>query len=150
MSTPGHTPDSVSYYVIDQCIFVGDTMFMPDGGSARCDFPKGDARELYRSCQAILSLPLDTVVYCCHDYAPGGRPHELSTTVEKQRQSNIHLKDGTTEDDFVKMRETRDKVLNAPRLLLPSVRMNIRAGKVPEPASNGVPYLSLPLKGWKI
>lgn len=146
IETPGHTPACVSYRFGD-AIFVGDTMFMPDFGSARCDFPDGDARTLYRSVQRILSLPPETRLFMCHDYGPGGRAYEWETTVAAQRAENKHLNDGVTEEEFVEMRTTRDKELSMPVLLLPAIQLNIRAGYPPEPEDNGVSYLKIPLNG---
>jgi glyoxylase-like metal-dependent hydrolase (beta-lactamase superfamily II) len=146
--TPGHTPACMSYVVTDgtqTCVFVGDTLFMPDYGTARCDFPGGDARELYRSIQRILSLPADTTLYMCHDYKPGGREMQYQCTVADQRAGNIHVKQGTSEDDFVAMRTTRDKQLDMPVLLLPSVQVNMRAGELPPAEDNGVRYIKIPL-----
>ena len=144
MATPGHTPACMTY-VIGDAAFVGDTLFMPDYGSARCDFPGGDARQLYRSVRRILDLPPETRLFLCHDYAPGGRPYAWETTVAAQRAANIHLKDGVTEAEFVAMREARDATLAMPVLLLPSVQVNMRAGAFPPAEDNGVSYLKLPL-----
>ncbi len=144
--TPGHTPSCVCYRV-GNAVFVGDTMFMPDFGSARCDFPDGNARQLFQSLQRILSLPPKTRLYLCHDYAPGGREYAWITSVEEQRQSNIHLNDSVEEEDFVKMRTERDAQLTMPGLILPAVQLNIRAGYFPEAEGNGVVYLKLPLNG---
>ena len=143
-SVPGHTPACVAY-LIEDSVFIGDTMFMPDFGSARCDFPGGDARALYRSVKRILSLPSETTLYMCHDYAPGGRDYDWETTVGKQRAENPHLKDGVSEDQFVEMREERDKQLDMPVLLLPSVQVNMRAGHFPDKEDNGTAYLKIPL-----
>lgn len=143
--TPGHTPACVSYEIGD-AVFIGDTMFMPDYGTARCDFPGGDARVLYRSIRRILSLPPETRLFLCHDYkAPGRDEYVWETTVAEQRARNVHIRDGVSEDEFVSMREARDKTLDMPALLLPSVQVNIRAGQLPEPEGNGVSYLKLPL-----
>lgn len=144
MATPGHTPACVTY-VAGDAAFVGDTLFMPDFGSARCDFPGGDARRLYRSVRRILDLPPETRLFMCHDYAPGGRDYAWETTVAEQRRSNIHLRDGIDEEAFVAMRTERDKGLAMPVLLLPSVQINMRAGAFPPPEDNGVSYLKLPL-----
>ena len=144
IATPGHTNDSVSYLFGD-ALFVGDTIFMPDGGSARCDFPGGDAAELYRSVQRLYALPGGTRVFVCHDYSPGGREPRCETTVGAQRESNIHVKADTPEQEFVAMRSARDATLDVPNLLLPSVQVNIRAGRLPPPESDGVSYLRLPL-----
>lgn len=148
MHTPGHTPACMSYVVgsgPDTAAFVGDTLFMPDYGTARCDFPGGDARTLYRSIHKVLSLPPATMLYLCHDYPPNGRPVQYVTTVAAQRAANVHVQDGIDEDSFVAMRETRDKSLEMPVLLLPSVQVNMRAGALPEPEANGTRYLKIPL-----
>lgn len=148
LSTPGHTPACVTYVVSDgrqRAAFVGDTLFMPDYGTARCDFPGGDAHTLYRSIQRIFGLPLDTVLYMCHDYQPGGRAPRFSSTVEEQRRENLHVRDGIAENDFISMRTQRDATLGMPALLLPSVQINMRAGRLPEPEGNGVTYLKIPL-----
>lgn len=143
--TPGHTPADVSYKVAD-AVFVGDTLFMPDYGTARADFPGGDAHKLYRSIQRLLAMPSETRLFMCHDYkAPGRDAFAWETTVARQRE-NVHLKDGVTEDEFVAMRRARDEKLAAPRLLLPSIQTNIRAGKFPPAEANGVRYLMIPVK----
>jgi len=143
--TPGHTPADVSYK-IDDVIFVGDTVFMPDYGTARADFPGGDANKLYSSIQKLLEYPNDTKLYMCHDYLPKNRKdYAWISTVAEQRK-NIHLIDNETEKDFVTMREKRDATLNAPRLLLPSIQVNIRAGRFPKAEQNGVHYLVIPVK----
>jgi glyoxylase-like metal-dependent hydrolase (beta-lactamase superfamily II) len=142
--TPGHTPACVTY-VIGDAAFVGDTLFAPDYGTARCDFPGGDARQLYRSIKKILALPPETRMFLCHDYAPGGRDFLWQTSVAEQRAKNIHIHDGVEEGDFVKMREERDAGLQMPVLLLPSVQVNMRAGDLPPPEDNGVSYLKIPL-----
>jgi glyoxylase-like metal-dependent hydrolase (beta-lactamase superfamily II) len=142
--TPGHTPSCVCYQIGD-AVFVGDTMFMPDFGSARCDFPDGDARQLFQSIQRILSLPPETRLFMCHDYAPGGREYAWETTVGEQRETSIHLNDSVGEEDFVKMRTERDAQLSMPGLILPAIQLNIRAGRFPEPEGNGVSYLKLPM-----
>jgi glyoxylase-like metal-dependent hydrolase (beta-lactamase superfamily II) len=144
MATPGHTPACVSYVVGDD-VFVGDTLFMPDYGSARCDFPGGDARTLYRSIRKLLSLPPHTRLHLAHDYMPGGRQARWDTTVAEQRANNIHLHDGVSEDEFVAMRTARDKTLSMPALMLPSVQVNARAGQLPPPEANGMRYLKIPL-----
>lgn len=147
MHVPGHTPADIAY-VIGDAVFVGDTMFMPDYGSARADFPGGDARKLYQSMRRLLSLPDTTRLFMCHDYLPEGRDEYVwETTVEEQRKGNIHAHDGVSEDEFVKMRTERDKTLNMPRLILPSVQVNMRAGHLPPPEDNGVRYLKVPLNG---
>ncbi len=145
MSTPGHTPACVTYLVGD-CAFVGDTLFMPDYGTARCDFPGGDARTLYGSIQKLLSLPDETRLFLCHDYLDGTERTDYvwETTVGQQRSSNIHVHAGVSEDEFVKMREERDQSLDMPVLILPSIQVNIRAGDLPPAESNGVSYLKIP------
>ncbi|HKS15161.1 MAG TPA: MBL fold metallo-hydrolase [Pseudomonas sp.] len=148
MHTPGHTPACITYLIEDageQAAFVGDTLFMPDYGTARCDFPGADARTLYRSIRRILALPPDTRLFMCHDYLPGGREMRYVTTVAEQRASNIHIHDGISEDSFVAMREARDATLEMPVLILPSVQVNMRSGQLPEPEANGVRYLKIPL-----
>ncbi|SFI57443.1 MBL fold metallo-hydrolase [Bradyrhizobium sp. cf659] len=147
--TPGHTPADVSYK-IDEAVFVGDTLFMPDYGTARADFPGGDAHKLYRSIQRLLALPPETRLFLCHDYrAPGRDTYAWETTVHEEREKNVHVKEGVTEDEFVATRQARDAKLSAPRLLLPSIQVNIRAGKFPPAEANGVRYLTIPvtLKG---
>ncbi|WP_085883497.1 MBL fold metallo-hydrolase [Oceanibacterium hippocampi] len=145
LHTPGHTPACVTYLAGDAA-FVGDTMFMPDYGSARCDFPGGDARTLYRSIRRILALPPETRLFLCHDYkAPGRDVFAWETTVGEQRARNIHIRDGITEDAFVAMRTERDRTLACPMLLLPSIQVNMRAGEFPPPEDNGVSYLKIPL-----
>ncbi|GAA4644049.1 MBL fold metallo-hydrolase [Pontixanthobacter gangjinensis] len=145
LHVPGHTPACIAY-VIGESVFVGDTMFMPDYGTARADFPGGDARLLYRSLKRILALPPQTRLFMCHDYLPKGRQHYAwETTVAVQRQSNIHAHDGVAEEEFVRMREARDAMLDMPRLILPSVQVNMRAGHLPPPDDNGMTYLKLPV-----
>jgi len=145
MHTPGHTPACVSYRIGD-VVFVGDTLFMPDYGTARADFPGGDARTLYRSIRKILALPPETRVFLCHDYkAPGRDAFAWETTIAEERARNVHVREGVAEDAFVAMREARDKTLEMPVLILPSIQVNIRAGELPEAESNGVRYLKLPL-----
>ncbi|MGH8414731.1 MAG: MBL fold metallo-hydrolase [Gammaproteobacteria bacterium] len=144
MATPGHTSDSLTYVVSDAA-FVGDTLFMPDTGTARCDFPGGDAGCLYDSIQQILKLPADTRLFMCHDYATGGREYKNETSVAEQRRANIHVHDGVSRDEFIKLRTARDKTLNVPALLFPAVQINIRAGVLPLPEANGVSYLKIPL-----
>ena len=141
---PGHTPACVAYQFGD-AVFVGDTLFMPDVGTARCDFPGGDARALYASTRKILSLPPQTRLFMCHDYPPTDRPVAFETTVAAQRAHNIHVHDGITEDQFVEMRTKRDATLDMPVLILPAVQINIRAGELPPQESNGVAYLKIPL-----
>ena len=146
--TPGHTPACLTYVVHageETVAFVGDTLFMPDYGTARCDFPGGDAAMLYRSIQRILSLPEATTLYMCHDYRPGGREVAFETTVGAQRAANVHIHDGVEEAAFVAMRRARDAQLEAPVLLLPSVQVNMRAGGLPPPEENGMRYLKIPL-----
>lgn len=140
----GHTSDGVAY-VMEDAAFVGDSLFMPDSGTARCDFPGGDAGLLYDSVRRLLDLPGATRLFMCHDYAPGGREHRNQTTVEEQRRSNIHVKDGVSREDFIKLRQGRDATLPVPALLLPAIQVNIRAGGFPEPEADGVVYLKIPL-----
>lgn len=142
--TPGHTPACMTY-VIEDAAFVGDTLFMPDYGTARCDFPGGDARTLYSSIQKLYALPADTKILMCHDYRPNGRAPKYMTTVQEQRQGNVHVHEGVGESDFVKMRTEKDKTLSMPTLILPAVQINMRAGHLPEPEDNGVRYLKIPL-----
>lgn len=145
MHTPGHTPACVTYRIGD-AVFVGDTLFMPDYGTARADFPGGDARALYRSIQKLLALPDTTRVFLCHDYkAPGRDEYKWETTIGEERAENVHLTNGVTEDAFVAMREARDKTLAMPVLILPSIQVNIQAGELPPPEDNGVRYLKLPI-----
>ncbi|MBO9355938.1 MBL fold metallo-hydrolase [Bordetella petrii] len=147
LHTPGHTPACVSYLIGD-AVFVGDTIFMPDYGTARADFPGGDARVLYRSIRRLLSLPPQTRIFTCHDYKAPGRDHYAwESTVAEQRRHNVHVHDGIGEDDFVAMRQKRDAGLSAPTLLLPSLQVNLRAGHLPAPEDNGVSYLKIPLRG---
>jgi glyoxylase-like metal-dependent hydrolase (beta-lactamase superfamily II) len=141
---PGHTNDSNAYLMGD-ALFTGDSLFMPDGGTARCDFPGGSARLLYRSIQRMFELPDQTRVFVCHDYGPGGREVACETTIGEQKRGNIHVHEGTTEDQFVQMREARDASLEMPTLILPAVQTNIRAGELPPPEDNGVRYLRIPL-----
>ncbi len=144
MHTPGHTPACVSYVIAD-AVFVGDTLFMPDYGTARADFPGGNARTLYRSIRRILALPSSTRVFTCHDYPPEGRGPAWESTVEYQRHHNAQIHDGVDEAQYVQAREERDKTLAAPVLIWPSLQVNIRAGHLPEPDANGIAYLRLPL-----
>ncbi|MHA6206186.1 MBL fold metallo-hydrolase [Dyella soli] len=145
LHTPGHTPACMTH-VIGDAAFVGDTLFMPDYGTARCDFPGGDAGQLYRSIQRIFALPGDTRVFLCHDYkAPGRDEFAHETTIGQERQSNVHVRDGVSEEAFVTMRRTRDATLAVPRLLLPAVQVNMRAGHLPPPEDNGISYLKIPL-----
>jgi len=144
MLVPGHTPADMAY-LVDGAVFVGDTLFMPDVGSARADFPGGDARVLYRSMKRLLDLPPQTSVFVCHDYPPQGRDAKWETTVAEQRAGNIHVRDGIGEDEFVATRHARDATLEVPTLILPSIQVNIRAGRLPPPDDNGVAYLRIPL-----
>lgn len=146
IATPGHTPACMVHHIGD-AVFVGDTLFMPDGGTARADFPGGDARTLYQSIQKILLLPDDSRMFVCHDYAPNGRAFLWETTVGAQRMNNIHLGDKVTEDGFVEMRETRDATLAMPRLIMPSIQVNMRAGHMPDAEENGTTYLKVPIQG---
>ncbi|MBW8310491.1 MAG: MBL fold metallo-hydrolase [Rhizobium sp.] len=141
---PGHTNDSVAYLIGD-ALFVGDSLFMPDGGTARCDFPGGDAATLYHSIQRLYLLPDETRIFVCHDYGPGGREPRCETTIGEQKHKNIHVRVGVDEAAFVKMRTERDATLSMPVLILPAVQVNMRAGELPEPESNGVRYLKLPI-----
>jgi glyoxylase-like metal-dependent hydrolase (beta-lactamase superfamily II) len=148
LHTPGHTPACMTYTVAsgdDLAAFVGDTIFMPDFGTARCDFPGGNARTLFQSIQRVLSLPPQTTLYLCHDYPPNGRAVAFLTTVAEQRANNVHVHAGISEADFVEMRTRRDATLEMPVLLLPSVQVNMRAGELPEPEDNGMRYLKIPL-----
>jgi glyoxylase-like metal-dependent hydrolase (beta-lactamase superfamily II) len=146
MHVPGHTPADIAYRIGD-AVFVGDTLFMPDFGTARADFPGGDAHKLYRSIQRLLSLPPKTRLFMCHDYkAPGREDYAWETTVAEQRAHNAHVKEGVSEDDFVAMREARDATLAAPELLMPSIQVNMRAGHLPPPDPNGIQYLKIPVK----
>ena len=152
MHTPGHTPACMTYVVADgtgptahMAAFVGDTLFMPDYGTARCDFPGGDARTLYRSINKVLSLPPATQLYMCHDYQPGGREVQFVSTVADERAHNVHVRNGISEEAFVTMRHARDAALDMPTLILPSVQVNMRAGQLPEPESNGTRYIKIPL-----
>jgi glyoxylase-like metal-dependent hydrolase (beta-lactamase superfamily II) len=143
--TPGHTPACLSY-VIGDAVFVGDTVFMPDYGTARCDFPNGSASALYDSIQRLYQLDDTTRVFLCHDYKPEQRQHfEYQSSIRQQKQYNIHLNAHTTKQDFVAMREQRDATLDMPKLILPAIQVNMNAGKLPEPESNGIRYLKIPL-----
>ncbi len=144
LHTPGHTPAHMSWRIGD-AVFVGDTLFMPDYGTARCDFPGGSAAILYDSIQRLYALPDETRLYMCHDYMPGGRPLAYRSTVGEQKRENVHLRASTTKEEFVALREHRDRTLAAPALLLPSLQVNIRAGELPEPEANGIAYLKIPL-----
>jgi glyoxylase-like metal-dependent hydrolase (beta-lactamase superfamily II) len=146
IATPGHTPACISYKIED-AVFVGDTLFMPDYGTARADFPGGDAAKLYRSIQRLLALPPQTRLYMCHDYkAPGRDRYAWETTVAEERAHNVHIAHGVSEDAYVAMRNARDATLSAPKLLLPSIQVNIRAGRFPSAEQNGVRYLKIPVK----
>ena len=144
IAVPGHTSDSCAY-LVGEALFVGDSLFMPDGGTARCDFPGGDAATLYRSIQRLFALPAATRIFVCHDDGPNGRAVACETTLAEQKRGNIHVRDGVDEAAFVAVRTARDATLAMPALLLPSVQVNIRAGRLPEPGANGVRYLKLPL-----
>jgi glyoxylase-like metal-dependent hydrolase (beta-lactamase superfamily II) len=146
MHTPGHTPACMTH-VIGDAAFVGDTLFMPDGGSARADFPGGDARMLYRSISRVLELPDDMRLFICHDYGPNGRDIKWETRVGDERKHNIHVKDGVTEDEFVAMREARDKTLEMPKLIIPSLQINMRAGRMPPKDDKGKVFLKVPING---
>ena len=146
MATPGHTP-ACMVHLIGDAVFVGDTLFMPDGGTARADFPGGDARTLYQSIQKILALPDQTRMFVCHDYAPNGREFLWETSVAAQRAANIHVGNNVAEDSFVDMRQTRDASLAMPRLIMPSIQVNMRAGHMPEAEENGATYLKVPIQG---
>ncbi len=145
LHVPGHTPADMAF-IIGDAAFVGDTMFMPDYGTARADFPGGDARRLFQSIRRLLSLPEDTRLFLCHDYkAPGREDYAWETTVKQQREENVHVHDGVSEDEFVEMRTSRDKTLDMPTLIMPSVQVNMRAGHLPEPEDNGVSYIKIPV-----
>ena len=148
IATPGHTP-ACMVHLIGDAVFVGDTLFMPDGGTARADFPGGDARTLYQSIQKILALPNETRMFVCHDYAPNGREFLWETTVGAQRANNIHVGNYASEDSFVEMREKRDASLAMPRLIMPSIQVNMRAGHMPHAEENGSTYLKVPIQGLK-
>jgi len=144
LHTPGHTPACMAY-CLDDTLFVGDTLFMPDSGTARCDFPGGNARTLYRSVRRLLAFPPKTRMFICHDYGPEGREFNYETTVAQQNATNTHVHDGISEDEFVLMREAKDKTLEMPRLILPSIQVNMRAGALPPVEDNGMRYLKIPL-----
>jgi glyoxylase-like metal-dependent hydrolase (beta-lactamase superfamily II) len=144
MLTPGHTPACMTH-VIGNAAFVGDTLFMPDGGTARADFPGGDARTLYRSTKRVLELPGEMRLFMCHDYAPGGREIKWETTVAAERAHNVHVRDGVSEDEFVALREARDRTLELPKLMIPSIQVNMRGGNLPEPDDSGKRHLKVPL-----
>ena len=147
ISTPGHTPACMSY-LIGNSLFVGDSIFMPDFGTARCDFPGGSASDLYASAKKLVSLPDETRVFVGHDYGPGGRPIAWETTIAAEKQSNIHVADGINLDEFVRMRETRDAQLNLPGMIIPAIQINMRAGNLPGPSENGVSYLKTPINSF--
>ncbi|MGO4171204.1 MBL fold metallo-hydrolase [Bosea sp. TAF32] len=144
MHTPGHTPACMTH-VIGDAAFVGDTLFMPDGGSARADFPGGDARTLYRSIRRVLALPQQTRLFMCHDYGPNGREIRWETTVAEQREHNVHVRDGIGEDEFVEKREARDRTLDMPKLIIPSLQVNMKAGELPKADDSGTRFLKVPL-----
>jgi len=148
MHTPGHTPACMSHLIGD-ALFVGDTLFMPDAGTARADFPGGDAATLYRSIHKLLELPGATRVFMCHDYGPNDRELEYETTIAEERERNIHIKDSVSEDEFVRMRTARDKTLGMPHLILPSLQVNVRAGEFPQAEDNGLMYLKIPINAFK-
>lgn len=143
--SPGHTPADIAYLINDEAIFVGDTLFMPDVGTSRCDFPGGSASALFQSISKLLAFPEETKIYVCHDYPTKGREHKYVTTVGEQRKNNIHVHDGVTEAQFVEKREARDATLSMPRLILPSIQVNIRAGHMPPADEQGKVYLKLPI-----
>ncbi|SIR20393.1 Glyoxylase, beta-lactamase superfamily II [Pseudomonas sp. B10] len=145
LHVPGHTPADMAYLIDGEQILVGDTLFMPDVGTARCDFPGGNAQHLFKSIQKLLAFPASVKLYVCHDYPPEGRASQCQTTVGEQRKSNIHVHDGIDEAAFVKMRTQRDAGLGMPTLLLPAIQVNVRAGNLPVPEDNGVVYLKIPL-----
>jgi glyoxylase-like metal-dependent hydrolase (beta-lactamase superfamily II) len=144
LHTPGHTPACMTHLMGDAA-FVGDTLFMPDGGTARADFPGGDAAELYKSIRRVLALPENTRLFMCHDYAPNGRDIRWETTVAEERRNNIHVHDGVSEDSFVAMRNARDATLSMPRLIIPSIQVNMKAGRLPDPDDSGTRFLKVPL-----
>ncbi|MCH8493053.1 MAG: MBL fold metallo-hydrolase [Idiomarina sp.] len=145
LHTPGHTPADLAYIVNEQAAFVGDTLFMPDVGTARCDFPGGSAATLYQSIQKLLTLPAETQIYVCHDYPTKGRKHEFLSSVAEQKMNNIHVGGGVSEAEFEQRREARDATLEMPRLILPSIQVNIRAGHMPPADDNGSIYLKVPI-----
>jgi len=146
MATPGHTPACMTH-VMGDAAFVGDTLFMPDGGTARADFPGGDARELFHSIQRVLSLPDDMRLFMCHDYAPNGRAYQWETNVAQEKRDNIHVREGITEDEFVALRTARDKTLGMPKLIIPSIQVNMRAGEMPPADEAGKVFLKVPING---
>lgn len=145
MHVPGHTPADLAYFINDQMVFVGDTIFMPDVGTARCDFPGGSANDLYNSITKILSLPSETKIYVCHDYPTKGRGHQCMATVAEQKANNIHVKNGISKTAFVAKRESRDTTLPMPQLIIPAIQINIRAGYMPPAKDNGQIYLTIPI-----
>lgn len=145
LHTPGHTPADITYVVNGKALFVGDTLFLPDVGTARCDFPGGSSATLYASIQKLLAFPEDTRIFICHDYPPEGRAHQFVTTVKAQREESIHVRAEVTSAEFERMRDARDATLAMPRLILPSIQVNIRAGEMPPPEANGTVYLKIPL-----
>ncbi|MEX3773153.1 MBL fold metallo-hydrolase [Pseudomonas sp. MYb118] len=148
LHVPGHTPADMAYLIGNDIILVGDTLFMPDVGTARCDFPGGNANQLYASIQKLLAFPASVRLYVCHDYPPEGREHQWLTTVGEQRKNNIHVHDGINEAAFVEMRTKRDAGLGMPTLLLPAIQVNVRAGNLPQAENNGVVYLKIPLNAF--
>jgi glyoxylase-like metal-dependent hydrolase (beta-lactamase superfamily II) len=144
LHVPGHTPADMAYQIGD-AVFIGDTLFMPDVGTARCDFPGGSASTLYRSVQTLLAMPPETRLFMCHDYPPAGRAPRWEVTVAEQRAGNIHIRDGVSEQQFVDMRRRRDATLEMPTLILPAIQVNLNAGQLPAPEDNGVRYLKIPL-----
>lgn len=147
ISTPGHTPACMSYLIGD-AVFVGDTLFMPDFGTARCDFPGGSAETLYRSTRSLLGLPTDTRMFVGHDYGPGGRPIAWETTVAEQRGANKHVRDGVSQAEFIEMRETRDAQLGLPGMIVPAIQINMRAGNPPEPDARGTSFVKIPINAF--
>lgn len=145
LHTPGHTPADLTYLINDTCAFVGDTLFYPDLGTARCDFPGGSAHRLYQSIQTLFQLPDTTQVFICHDYPPETRDYQYQTTIGAQKQQNVHVGQQASESDFVQLREARDATLDMPKLIIPSIQVNIRAGHLPEPEDNDTVYLKIPL-----
>jgi len=150
IDAPGHTPDSICYNVKGVGLFVGDTVFYPDGGSARCDFPNGSAKLLWNTIQKLLSFPDETKIYLCHDYGVGGRDFKWETTVGEQKRSNIHIKTGTTEEEFVAFRTKRDAQLTSPKIIIPSLQVNLNAGLLPTAEDNGISYLKIPVNVFKL
>lgn len=147
IATPGHTPACMSYLIGD-AVFVGDSIFMPDFGTARCDFPGGSANELYKSARRLLALPEETRVFVGHDYGPGGRPIFWESSVGDEKRANKHVRDGVTSDEFIEMRETRDAQLGLPAMIIPAIQVNMRAGRLPEPNVNGISFIKIPVNGF--